>query len=251
MKAEDYKRFANLTFDDFRRLAQDDSLSKYERIGFPNSYREGREEAIFQDIVAKLPSLNSNNKVVVDIGPGCSQLPVMLIELCRRQRHELILIDSEEMLAQLPDDSFIHKVVGYYPQCEDLFARFTARVDVILSYSVLHYVFAETSVWEFLDRSIELLAAGGTMLIGDIPNASKRKRFFSSPRGVKFHQEFMRTEEAPKVVFNNVERQQIDDSVIFSLLMRARAAGVDAFVVPQHDNLPMANRREDILIKKP
>src|SRR5256885_8167314 len=27
-------------------------------------------------------------------------------------------------------------------------------------------------------------------LIGDIPNVSQRKRFFSSPAGIKFHQEF-------------------------------------------------------------
>ena len=46
------------TFDDLRKFAQDDSLSKYEKIGFPASYRQGKEEFIFQSIVANLPLLN-------------------------------------------------------------------------------------------------------------------------------------------------------------------------------------------------
>jgi hypothetical protein len=39
--------------------------------------------------------------------------------------------------------------------------------------------------------------------------------------------------------------------VVMAVLGRARAAGADAYVVPQHPALPMANRREDILIRKP
>ena len=74
MESENYKRFASLTFNDFRRMAEDDSLSIYEKIGFPNSYREGKEELIFDDIEAKLPSLSGRDKIVLDIdaqsGPG-------------------------------------------------------------------------------------------------------------------------------------------------------------------------------------
>lgn len=251
MESDNYKRFANLGFDDFRQMAQDDSLSRYERIGFPNSYREGKESVIFSDIVGKLPQLESNSKVVLDIGPGCSELPTMLIELCRSKGHTLILIDSAEMLSRLPDGPFVKKIAGYYPQSEDLFADFANKVDVILSYSVLHYVFAESNVWDFLDRSLVLLSPGGEMLIGDVPNVSKRKRFFSSPAGIKFHQEFMQTNEEPAVSFNQIEPGQIDDAVILSLLMRARNQGCDAYVLPQRADLPMANRREDILIRKP
>ena len=251
MKSEDYKRFASLTFNDFRKMAQDDSLSNYEKIGFPNSYREGKEELIFKDVEAKLPSLSQRNKIILDIGPGCSGLPLMLIERCRTQDHTLLLVDSAEMLARLPEERFVEKFPAYYPSADDLFERYAGKVDVILTYSVLHYVFAESNVWEFLDRSLALLADGGEMLIGDIPNVSKRKRFFSSAAGIKFHQDFTGTTEAPEIDFQRVESGQIDDAVIFSLLMRARAAGYDAYVLPQGQDLPMANRREDILIRKP
>jgi hypothetical protein len=77
-------RFANLTYDDFRKLAVDPSLSCYEKIGFPNSYREGKEEAIFQDIVSKIPALTGRQKTVLDIGPGCSHLAHMLVNLCQQ-----------------------------------------------------------------------------------------------------------------------------------------------------------------------
>jgi hypothetical protein len=248
---DEYRRFANTTYDDFRKLAQDDSLSKYEKISFPDSYRQGKEEFIFQSIVANLPLLNERGKIVLDVGPGCSDLPLMMVELCRKHGHTLLLVDSEEMLAHLPNDDHIQKFPAYYPQCEPLFSGFTSKVDVLLAYSLLHGVFIEGNVWDFLDRSLELLAVGGEMLIGDLPNISKRRRFFSSVNGIRFHQEFMKTDTPPEVHFNSLDRHKIDDSVILSLLNRARNQGFDAYVLPQRPDLPMANRREDVLIRRP
>lgn len=248
---EQYRRFATLTFDDFRKRAKDDSLSKYEKIGMPDSYRRGKEEVIFRNIVANLPLLNDREKVVLDVGPGCTDLPLMMVQLCRERGHTLLLVDSEEMLAHLPDDGFIQKFPAYYPQCDPLFRDYTSSVDVVLAYSVLHYVFIEGNVWDFLDRSLELLAEGGQMLIGDIPNLSKRRRFFGSANGIKFHKEFMKTQTPPEVRFNRIERHFIDDSVILALLGRARNQGFDAYVLPQPPDHPMANRREDVLIRRP
>ncbi len=247
----DHNRFENIVFDDFRRMALDESLSPYERIGFPDSYRQGKEQAIFEDVRAKLHGLDQRGKIVLDIGPGCSELPLKLIDLCEEMDHTLILVDSAEMLSRLPDKRFIKKVAAYYPVCEELFKAYSGKIDVILTYSVMHYVFAESNVWDFLDQSLALLAQGGAMLIGDIPNVSKRKRFFSSPRGIAFHQQYTGTQERPEVTFNNIERSKIDDAVILSLMMRARQQGFSAYVLPQSDDLPMANRREDILIIKP
>jgi cyclopropane fatty-acyl-phospholipid synthase-like methyltransferase len=250
--SNNYQKFSDLSFDKFKDMAKDSSLSCYEKIGFPNSYREAKEKIIFEDIIAKLPLLKTQNKTILDIGSGCSELPLMLIELCKQNQHTLILVDSDEMLSLLPEDErYIIKIAGYYPNCDYLFKHFIGKIDVILTYSVFHYVFSESNIWDFLDASLELMKEGGEMLIGDIPNISKRKRFFSSRNGVKFHQEFMKTDENPKVKFNNVERNQIDDSVILSLINRARIQGFDAYIMPQNLELPMSNRREDILIRKP
>jgi hypothetical protein len=248
---EQHKRFANLSFADFKRTAKDESLSGYEKIGFPDSYRKGKEKLIFQDIVGKLPSLLGKKKVVLDIGPGCSELPTMLIDLCRKNHHSLILVDSEEMLSQLPSGPFVRKVAGFYPDCARLLKSYRKKIDVIITYSVAHYVFVESNLWDFLDTSLELLSDGGQMLIGDIPNVSKRKRFFSSAAGVKFHHEFTAAKEIPEIAFNTIERHHIDDAVVLGLLARARNSGFDAYLLPQERDLPMANRREDLLVRKP
>jgi hypothetical protein len=249
---EDYSRLTGLTFDRFRELARTPGLSSCEKVGFPNSYREGKEPAIFADVLGKLPNLMKTGQTVLDIGPGCSGLPHLLLNHCHRQQHTVLLADSPEMLQLLPDSPEIRKYPGRFPRdCGPLLSEYAARIDVILSYSVLQYAFEESSVFDFLDRALGLLAEGGEMLLGDIPNISKRKRFFSSAAGIRSHREFTGTNEAPEIIFNRPEPACIDDSVVLGLLARARAAGFDAYVVPQDPQLPMANRREDILIRRP
>lgn len=240
-----------LDFAGFARLAEDRSLSKYERIGFPDSYRAGFEAKIFVDICAKLPRLNERGLTVLDIGPGCSDLPTMLIDLCRAQGHRLCLVDSVQMLARLSDAPFIDKRAGLFPKCRDALADLRGSVAVMLCYSVLHYVFVDANVFDFVDVALELLAPGGELLLGDIPNASKRRRFFASEAGIAFHRAFTGTDTKPPVDDNVTVRGALDDAVVMALLARARAAGADAYVVPQDPALPMANRREDILIRRP
>lgn len=251
MESTEKNRFADLDYNDFRRMAQDSSLSSHEKIGFPNEYRNGKETAIFEDILMKLPSLRDSGKVVLDIGPGCAGLPIMLLEMCKKQDHTLLFLDSPEMLQHLPDGERITKIAGFYPDCFPKLEAWRQKVDIILCYSVFHYIFVEANFWKFIDLSIQLLNDGGMMLIGDIPNVSKRKRFFSSNRGIKFHQSYTCSNEIPKVDFVTVENDKIDDAVILGTIMRARTQGCDAYWLPQGDSLPMANRREDILITKP
>jgi hypothetical protein len=48
-----------------------------------------------------------------------------------------------------------------------------------------------------------------------------------------------------------VEAGRIDDAFLLAVVMRCRSAGFDAYLVPQSEDLPLANRREDILIARP
>ena len=252
MIRSDYDRFANLTFDGFRELATADGLSRYQRIGFPDAYRDGYEAAIYRDALRKLSNLNRREQTVFDIGCGCSDLPFLLTNTCERQGHTLVLCDSAEMLAHLPDEPFVRKAPGCFPRdSADLVREYAGRVDAVLVYSVLHYVFVELPLFDFVDACLALLAPGGQLMIGDVPNVSKRKRFFASPAGVRCHQQFTGATEPPAAPFNVPERGKIDDAVVLSILGRARAAGFDAYVLPQAPELPMANRREDILITRP
>lgn len=243
--------FYNPTFEDYKRMAQDPSLSCYEKVGFPDSYRKDTEPFIFEDILSKLPILMQQGKTILDIGPGCSTLPNMLIDLCERNNHTLLLVDSDEMLALLPDKPFIHKCSGQFPKVDNLIPAFDNKVDCILSYSVLQIVFKESNIQQFVDKALSLLSDGGELLFGDIPNISKRKRFFASANGVRFHQKFTGESNHPEVQFNQLEPDYVDDGILFGLMLRARMQGFDSYLLPQDPRLPFSNRREDLLFRKP
>ena len=247
---EELERFADLTYEDFRALAVDPELSEHQRIGFPNAYREGYEHPILADIRSKLPRLAGPAGTVLEVGPGCGPLPRLFADVCRAAGHEVCWVDSEEMLQQLPDGPGLRKVAGRFPEAADDLAL-DGQVDVVLTYSVLHYAFAGDGGLRFFDRILELLAPGGQALIGDIPNVSMRRRFFASDAGKAFHRSFTGRDEDPTVTFNVPERGAIDDAALIGLVLRARAAGFDAYLLPQSADLPMANRREDLLVSRP
>lgn len=239
------------SFEDFRSLATDTSLSKYEKIGFPNAFRENKEALIFADILTKLPLLAEKGKTVLDIGPGCSDIPQMLIAVCEKNGHKLAFADSAEMLALLPEKDLIHKFAGFFPASAPAIENALGTVDMILCYSVFHYVYADTDYMAFIEACVSLLRGGGQMLLGDIPNLDKRNRFFASENGIAFHKRYMNTDELPVLTVNTPELNAIDDTVLDRIVARVRSLGCDAYIVPQPDDLPMANRRDDLIIRKP
>jgi len=247
----DFDKYKRLTYDDYRKLAGNDNLSQYEKVGFPDEYRRGHEENIFSDIKSKLHCLDETGKVIVDIGCGCSDLAHLIIENCVTRESTLILIDCEEMLSLLPEREFVRKYPGRFPDCPQLFDEFIGVVDGVLIYSVLSVVFLEANPFDFLDNACTLLKDGGEILVGDIPNVSKRNRFFSSKDGIKYHQEFTGTNEIPDVDFTHIEKEKIDDGVVLGILNRYRGFGFETYLLPLNERLPMANRREDMLIRKP
>lgn len=253
---KDHAFFEELNYDDFRRLALDDSLSVHEKVGFPDSYRLGYERSIHADLLVKLPALRLPGTRILDIGCGCSDLPRMLMRTAEESGQTLFLLDSAEMLGQLPDTpgvpgEAITKLPAKFPDCPEILVQLRGSIDVAMTYSVLQYVFADGNVFKFVDEALKLLAPGGRFLIGDVPNISMRKRFFASETGVSHHRAYTRSEARPEVEFNRIESDQIDDSVVLAIVGRARAAGFHGFVMPQSPDLPMANRREDILIVRP
>lgn len=84
------KQFENLDYNDFRRMALDENLSPNKKIGFPEHYRQGYGEVIYRDILEKLPNLNNKNSCILDIGPGCSELPQLLIQHSREYQQKKV-----------------------------------------------------------------------------------------------------------------------------------------------------------------
>jgi SAM-dependent methyltransferase len=153
------------------------------------------------------------------------------------------------MLAQLPDAPRVTKVAGRFPH--EVAAHALGAFDAILAYSVLQYVFDEGDVLAFLDAALALLAPGGSLLLGDIPNVSKRARFLSSGPGKRFHEELTGSAEPPPPALTDPAPGGLDDDVVLRLVTQARAAGYDAYLSPLAPELPLANRREDIVVRRP
>ena len=247
-----WESYQNLTYEDYRRRASDPSMNSYEMIGCPPCYREGRDAAILQDIVFKLEALRSSEKAILDIGPGCSPLAQLTVEHCQIKKHDLFMMDSEEMLNHLPDGNGITKLKGRFPEnFHDFIDAYKEKIDAIICYSVIFSVYLDMNIFNFIDKALSLLRPGGEMLIGDIPNISKRNRFFSSGAGVEFHRKFFKTNTLPKVDKIGIHEQKMDDSVVLSILHRYRGFGFDTYVLPQAPDLAFSNRREDILIRRP
>lgn len=246
------KDYDGYNFKKFKELAKDSSISVYEKIGFPDNYRKGVEEKIFADILSKVPLIQEKKGLkVLDIGGGCSDLQRYVSDFCKKQDHALFSADSAEMLNLNKDEAHVIKVPGLFPKTAREIKEKSEGIDVVICYSVFHYIFVDSNVWYFIDCLLDLLNEGGQVIIGDIPNISKRKRFFASNNGIKFHQEFMKTTEKPLVEFNCIDEGKIDDSLLMSVILKCQASGFDAYVLPQHKELPFANRRDDLIIRKP
>ncbi|MEO6303439.1 MAG: class I SAM-dependent methyltransferase [Bacteroidia bacterium] len=234
-----------LNFDDFKKMASDKSLSNSEKIGFPDSYRKGFSKKILNDINLKLPIYNTTGKVIIDIGCGCDELTYELIEVCKKNDHTLILIDSEEMIKDLPSSDKIIKLAGKFPFNDNRLDKYIAKADYVLCYSVIFYVFANDNLYDFIHQSVNLLKAGGHFLIGDIPNIDKRDRFLDSEEGKQFLQN---SGQVKGSTAHENRDQKMDDSIVIAIITRMRRFGCEAYVMPQMGELPMSNRREDILI---
>lgn len=252
MGQDRFAGYRQLGFEDFRELAARDDLSPHQRIGFPDEYRAGFADAILEDVRAKLPALQREGARILDIGAGCGELAEQMQQQARHLGQQLLLNDSAEVLAALQDVPGSEKQPGRFPdELGDRLQQWQGSFDAVLCYSVFQYVFAEGSPFGFLDSALALLAPGGRLLIGDLPSSGMLQRFLASAAGRLYHRQYSGCDEDPEVQFNRLQPGKIDDAVLLGLMARARAAGFDAWLVPQPAALPMANRREDLLFQRP
>lgn len=240
-----------------RGLATNTAMSDSERVGFPPSYREGREAHIFDDVASKLTHLRLENQLFIEIGSGYSRLTACFMDQLQARGTRMVFSDSAEMLALFPESPAVERVPGRFPDNWSQFAPWEGRADAVLCYSVLQMVAEAGGVEEFVDHLGMLLASGGQLLIGDIPNASKRARYFASEAGRQYHRDYVArhgleadANEVP-AEFLNPPPGSLDDSFILTLAARFRRRGFDAYILPQSPHLPFFNRREDLLVVKP
>ena len=238
------------TFEDFQVLAKNLKRHTPEVIDFPEGLRKGFEEAILLDLDSKLPKLNITGSRILDIGSGCGELALKFIQQSFQRNQELHVVDGREVLANLPDSDNLVKHYGKIQDLIDLRNKYHGYFDVIVCYSVFQYIVNEVPNHDFLTHTLALLNEGGMLLIGDIPNTSMRFRMLKSNYGREFHKTYTNSESEPDVSSLEIQGTDIDDSIIYSMLMRARTMGVQSYILPQNPNLAFSNRREDLLFVK-
>jgi len=242
----------DLSYDDFKSLALDNSLSSNQKVGFPDEFRtDDQYRLIFHDLCSKVANLSKQGIELLDIGCGCSLLSNLISSQLKHSGGHLWLCDSLEMLSQCEKDRHITHVPGEFPGVLSSNNKLSSiQFDVIIAYSVIQYVFLHKNLFSFIDSCLEKLKPGGQLFLGDIPNTSMRNRFLASDSSTDYHNHnYPGLAKPSPQIFSSFK--YIDDSIIISILHRSRNQGYHSFVLPQPTELSMANRREDILIIKP
>ena len=146
----------------------------------------------------------------------------------------MVLVDSKEMLDNIKQgEIFIKKFPIKFPN-QNFVSEYREKVDVVIIYSVLHHVYFHQNFIEFLDNAVALLKEGGRLLIGDIPNISKKKGFLSSDFGKEFNKNFSGQYPA-EIKGIDFKEKEIQDDLIFMILQRYRLMGFETCLLPQNE----------------
>lgn len=220
------------------------------------SHDSGKEQAIWHDIKSKVDFARA--RTFLDIGCGYGPMTHMALRDGLQQNSSCHFFDIPEVIENLktqsPASPLLHFHGGVFPTDASPLAGLRGRCDLILAYSVIHYT---SEPMAFVTAAVELLAVGGRLLIGDLPNIHKKGRFLASDRGRAFEASYRKVplEQVPVYAdqFDYINRglnqnPAISDDFVAEVFTQFRRRGFDVYLLPQHEGMPFGFTREDILI---
>lgn len=209
-----------------------------------------REEMILEDIWKKISKKNNQN--ILDLGCGCGPLANLIIERCSLESHSLTMMDQELVLSQISsfsqNSSPVNLVPGIFPYQSNLLGE--ESFDSIILYGVIHFT---TDPINFIYSLIDFLKPGGHLLIADIPNSDKKKRFLLTNHGMQIDKEYRSSFRPGNNVMSSSESKpamEFNDIFVTTLLGLIRAKGCESFLLPQPVGLPFCFTRDDLLVVK-
>lgn len=234
------------------------SYGKMAEANLDNIVQNGRyyaqqeaEKKMPRDVLIKLP-LNAGDSFL-DVGCGMGvnlKEALKYTKNCSACDHENIT-NKLKMLSEFSD-------VNFYPG-NFLDLEFSQQFSKILIYGVVPTLPDRNTLYAFLDKGVSLLKDDGLLLIGDISNIDKKRRFLKTKRGQEFQKKWEENckkldAQNPISKFISSENSKtviINDKIVLDLVKRYRDRGFQTYLLNQPQNLPFGNTREDMLIVGP
>jgi len=206
---------------------------------------------IIEDITEKL-DLNKKD-ILLDIGCGDGKIVKDLSKRVLKTGaidHPLI-IKKLNKLKKKGIDLYSGNFLYDYKKVNKKFTK-------ILIYSLIHYLSDKKEVFKFIHLALKKLKKNGILLIGDIPNISKKNRFKKNNKYKKVIKKWKKNNKLKTsgekffIKKLKVDRKlvKIDDQFIFSLFKKYNNSNFETYILEQKKNLPMNYTRSDIKIIK-
>jgi cyclopropane fatty-acyl-phospholipid synthase-like methyltransferase len=234
-------------YDAYGEMAR--ALSDDTQIAGRYPVQRENERRILFDVAEKLDLQASDRCLEIGCGSGNLLIPLsFLVE-------EVVGVDHPDVLDRLreraPIEENITLIDGDFPDVE-----LDGEFDKILVYSVLHCLHDREEVKSFLEGAISLLAPGGRLLVGDIPNDDTKQRFVESSFGEifleKWSQRRKNSDEKSRLgeFMDETETVSFDDEFVLSLIADFRREDTNAYLRSQSVTLPFGHTREDIVVER-
>jgi SAM-dependent methyltransferase len=233
------------SFENYRRVAAQEGIDDTEVAG-RFRFQGDAERLIVGDLLGKLRPGPEHTLLEIGCGPGNLLVPLSAhVRAC-------VGIDNDAALARLarrvPPGRQVEGIAGDFMSIA-LAAR---RFDRVLIYSVMQYLDDAETAWKFIARALSLVAPGGRLLVGDLPNQSKKRRYAESASGRAGVQSWRaQVDSAGPHPLDTQPRDDalldIDDDLVLSWMAAGRKLGFETYLLEQPPELPFGNSREDLL----
>ena len=163
---------SSISFDNFGYVASKDV--DYTILASRYRHQKNQERMIFLDVYDKLKINPTDDVLDIGSGPGLLTMPMSYIA------NSVTAVDHPDVLEKInkSNDNNIQLLPGNFIKLDiDL------QFDKIVIYSVLHYLGSKEEVVEFVKKAMRLLKTNGILMVGDVANISKQKRYFDTEQG--------------------------------------------------------------------
>ena len=204
------------------------------------------EKKIFSDIKKKLDLKRNDN--LIDIGCGAGPVCDYMVKYAKKNKINLTLNDIPEVIRFLKKRYKKNKNIKYLSG-EFQKQKIKKRFNKVLCYSVIQ---CTNNPKVFFNEILNIVSDQSSILIGDIPNTSKKKRFLTSKFGKKFEEKRIKKKinNINKYLKENKQNNLINDELIKEFLIKFKKKGFNFFILRQDSKLPFSYTREDILVEK-